>query len=158
MSHAAVQSSADKLGNTFCSYIHNTPFNTNASNDTTYQNNNNVSDITNQNDTLKVPSNISLTSPQKNKNLINNNMFYLTTPTNPYHLTYSITIPNDTIGCVIGRGGARINEIRSCIKKFLKTNLKKFFNTTIFHQLIHNYYSFSNSNNIMSIHFEVRPL
>ncbi len=26
--------------------------------------------------------------------------------------THEMTIPNDLIGCIIGRGGAKINEIR----------------------------------------------
>lgn len=41
--------------------------------------------------------------------------------------THEIIIPNDLIGCIIGRGGAKINEIRlvllliDCIFYFLET-------------------------------------
>ncbi len=31
----------------------------------------------------------------------------------PSAQTHEMTIPNDLIGCIIGRGGAKINEIRS---------------------------------------------
>ena len=34
--------------------------------------------------------------------------------------THEINIPNDLIGCIIGRGGSKINEIRSVIERINK--------------------------------------
>jgi hypothetical protein len=31
----------------------------------------------------------------------------------PHQQAHEMTIPNDLIGCIIGRGGSKINEIRS---------------------------------------------
>lgn len=47
------------------------------------------------------------------------------TPANtqpPNATTHEMTIPNDLIGCIIGRGGAKINEIRYVIVTFYSHN------------------------------------